>query len=96
MIRSFGNKTAEDIFNGDNTKDARKLPRILWNSAARKLDQINAAIQLTDLKVPPGNKLEALKGDLVGRHSIRINDQYRITFKWITGEAHEVKIEDYH
>jgi proteic killer suppression protein len=96
MIRSFGNKTAEDIFNGSNTKDARKLPNMLWNSTARKLDQINAAINLNDLRVPPGNRLEALKGDLTGYHSIRINDQYRITFKWINGDAHEVKVEDYH
>lgn len=96
MIRSFGNKTAEDIFNGDNTGESRRLPRVLWESAFRKLDQINAAIQLNDLKVPPGNKLEALKGNLAGYHSIRINDQYRIVFRWADGEAHGVKIEDYH
>jgi len=96
VIRSFGNKTAEDIFNGDNTKEARKLPNVLWALASRKLDQVNAAIQLNDLKVPPGNRLEALKGNLIGHHSIRINDQYRILFKWVNGEPHEVKIEDYH
>jgi proteic killer suppression protein len=96
VIKSFGNKTAEDIFNGDNTKEARKLPNALWNIAIRKLDQLNAAVSLNDLKIPPGNRLEALKGNLIGYHSIRINNQYRITFKWINGEAHEVKIEDYH
>lgn len=96
MIQSFGNKTAEDIFNGNNTKDARKLPNMLWDSAARKLDQINAAINLHDLRIPPGNRLEALRGSLASYHSIRINDQYRIVFKWINGHAHEVSIEDYH
>ena len=96
MIRSFGNKTAEDIFNGDNTKEARKLPRMLWNSASRKLDQVNAAFQLIDLKMPPGNRLEALRGNLVGHHSIRINDQYRIIFRWVDGDAHDVRIEDHH
>lgn len=83
MIKSFGNETARDIFNGDNTKDARKLPRNLWSVAIRKLDQLNAAFQLNDLRVPPGNRLEILRGDLAGYHSIRINDQYRIIFKWI-------------
>ena len=89
-------KKAEDIFNGSNTKEARKLPQTLWASAFRKLDQINAAFQLNDLKVPPGNRLEALKGNLSGHYSLRINDQYRIIFEWAKSEAHNVKIEDYH
>ena len=64
--------------------------------AARKLDLINAAHVLDDLKVPPGNRLEALKGDLKGKHSIRINGQWRIVFRWADGNAHEVAITDYH
>ena len=64
--------------------------------ALRKLDQIEASINLIDLRVPPGNRLETLKGDLVGKHSIRVNDQYRICFLWKTDGAHEVEITDYH
>lgn len=96
VIKSFGNETARDIFNGDNTKEARKLPRELWPVAVRKLDQLNAAISLIDLRMPPGNRLEALRGDLTGHHSIRINDQYRITFKWTDEGPERVKVVDYH
>ncbi len=96
VIHTFENSTAEDVFNGDNTRAARLLPRSLWDAAVRKLDQLNAAVDLTDLKVPPGNRLKALSGALVGFHSIRINDQYRIVFKWVKGEVFAVKIEDYH
>ena len=96
VIKSFGNVTAQDIFNGDNTKEARKLPRNLWSIAVRKLDQLNAAFQLSDLRIPPGNRLEILRGDLMGYQSIRINDQYRIIFKWTNDGPEEVKIVDYH
>ena len=96
VIKSFGNDTAQDIYNGDNTKEARKLPRNLWSIAARKLDQLNAAFQLSDLRIPPGNRLEILRGDLAGYHSIRINDQYRILFKWNEDGPERVKIVDYH
>jgi proteic killer suppression protein len=96
VIKSFGNETARDIFNGDSTKEARKLPRNLWSIAVRKLDQLNAAFQLSDLKIPPGNRLEILKGDLAGLHSIRINNQYRIVFKWTEDGPERVKIIDYH
>lgn len=97
MIRSFGDKATEDIFDGRNSADARRaLPRDLWKLAGQKLDQINAAIVLDDLRVPPGNRLEALRGDRHGQHSIRINDQYRICFKWNDQEAEAVEIVDYH
>lgn len=96
MIKSFGNDTARDIFDGSNTKAARKLPRDLWPIAVRKLDQLNAAFQLSDLRVPPGNRLEVLRGDLAGHHSIRINDQFRIVFKWTDDGPERVKIVDYH
>jgi len=97
VIESFGNQATEDIFNGINSVAARKrLPRDLWNVAFRKLDQIDSAVQLTDLRVPPGNRLESLKGDRSGQQSIRINDQYRICFKWTDLGAEQVEIVDYH
>ena len=72
------------------------MPRQLWNVAARKLDQIDAAAALDDLRVPPGNRFEALKADRLGQFSIRINNQYRICFKWSKSGAVEVEIVDYH
>lgn len=98
MILSFANRGTEDIFDGRNSVDARKLlPRTLWNVAFRKFDQIDSAGHLDDLKVPPGNRLEPLKGDRNGQHSIRINDQYRICFIWTrSGDAENVEIVDYH
>ena len=96
MIRSFGDKATEDIWNGDNTAAARRIPREIWKAAYRKLDMIRAAYELGDLRIPPGNRLERLKGNLKDYHSIRINDQYRILFKWEHGAADEVEIADYH
>ena len=97
MIQSFKNIGSEDIYNGRNSSDARRLlPRQLWNVAARKLDQIDAAVALDDMHVPPGNRFEALNADRLGQHSIRINDQYRICFKWSESGAEEVEIVDYH
>lgn len=87
----------EDIFDGIDSKDARKTcPINLWNVATRKLDQLNAAISLNDLRVPPGNRLEALQGSLSGQHSIRINDEYRLCFIWLEQGASAVEIIDYH
>lgn len=97
MIVSFKNVGADDIFNGRNTKDARKAcPRSLWKVAARKLDQLDSVVALEELKVPPGNRLEALSGDRQGEYSIRINDQYRVCFKWSEAGPFEVEITDYH
>src|SRR5688572_17710673 len=97
VIGSFGNKGTEDIFNGVNSTDARRLlPRNLWNIAFRKLDQLDSAVQLDDLRVPPGNRLESLKGDRKGQHSIRINDQFRICFRWSEARPENVEIVDYH
>ena len=96
MILSFGDKATEDIFNGDNTRDARTVPAVLWKTAFRKLDMLNAARELKDLSSPPGNRLESLKRELAGFHSIRINDQYRIIFKWAGNGAANVRIRDYH
>lgn len=97
MIESFSDKCTDDIFNGINSTDARRrLPRELWKIAARKLDQIDSAVTLDDLKIPPGNRLEALKGDRTGQYSIRINDQFRICFEWKDFDAYNVEIVDYH
>jgi len=97
MIRSFKNKATEDIFNGINSKEARRAcPQNLWRVAARKLDQIDSVERLSDLRIPPGNQLEALKDDREGQYSIRINRQYRICFYWEETGAQEVEIVDYH
>jgi len=96
MILSFRNQATEDIYHGSDSKAARSVPQGLWKVAVRKLDMINAAHVLGDLKVPPGNRLEALKGKWKGSHSIRINDQYRIVFLWTDGNAKDVGIVDYH
>ena len=96
MIVGFGDEATEDVFHGDNTKAARRIPTVVWNTASRKLDMLNAAHELRDLAVPSGNRLEALHGDLAGHHSIRINDQFRIVFRWKDGNAHDVRIRDYH
>jgi proteic killer suppression protein len=96
MIRSFADTATADIFNGDDTRAARTIPKSVWGAARRKLDILNAANDLRDLRAPPANRLEALKGDLIGRHSIRVNDQYRLVFVWKGGGADEVQICDYH
>jgi proteic killer suppression protein len=97
VIRGFGDQGTKDIFDGKNTAAARRLcPRSLWSVAYRKLDQLDSAADMIDLRVPPGNRLEALKGSWKGFHSIRINDQYRICFIWTDAGADEVQIVDYH
>ncbi len=97
MIGSFKDGGTEDIFDGRSTKKARKAcPQDLWRVARRKLDQMNQAADLDDLRVPPGNRLEPLTGDREGQHSIRINDQYRVCFVWAGDRAEEVEIVDYH
>ena len=97
MIVSFANQATEDIFDAEDSKVARKTcPQQLWKIAMRKLDALNQAAELKDLRAPPGNRLEALKGDRQGQHSIRINDQYRICFTWTDDGPAEVEIVDYH
>ncbi|NJL51994.1 MAG: plasmid maintenance system killer protein [Hydrococcus sp. SU_1_0] len=97
MIVSFKNQATEDIFDSKNSKAARKLcPPSLWSTARRKLDQLNAVTILEELTIPPGNRLETLKGDRKGKYSIRINQQYRICFTWRQQSAREVEIVDYH
>ena len=93
MIVGFGNKETERIWNGIVSK---KLPREIQDVARRKLRMINNSIDITDLRIPPANRLEKLKGDLKEFYSIRINNQWRIIFKWGNGNAFEVEIVDYH
>lgn len=93
MIKTFNCKETEKLFNG---KFIKKLPTGIQRPALRKLKILDAATILDTLKVPPGNRLEALKGDRNGQHSLRINDQWRICFTWSQGDAFEVEIIDYH
>jgi proteic killer suppression protein len=96
MIISFGNRLAKDLVEDITTKDTRGFPKGLRIAARRKLNILHAARAVQDLKIPPGNRLEALKGEFKGRFSIRINDQWRITFEFLDGQASDVKVEDYH
>jgi proteic killer suppression protein len=96
MIRTIADDTTTDIWNGVNSKAARRVPRALWPVIRRKLDQIDAVTQLAELRVPPGNRLHALSGDLAGHHAIRVNDQYRVIFRFEGHDAHDVRCTDYH
>lgn len=96
MIETFGNALAEDLFDDRNSKAAKAFPPELHRAARRKLQYLHEAADLRDLKSPPGNRLEGLKGDLKGFHSIRINDQWRVVFRWSGGNAFDVQIVDYH
>ena len=92
MIQSFADKDTEELFNSENNRRFSAIARV----ALRKLIQINQARVLSDLAIPPGNRLEALRGDLAGYHSIRINDQWRIVFQWTDSGPGQVAIMDYH
>ena len=97
MIQTFADEGTCDIYVGTDSKAARRaLPKPLWSVARRKLHWIDAAASVDALRMPPGNRLEALKGDRAGTCSVRINDQYRITFRFEEGNAYEVRCEDYH
>ena len=96
VIESFADEAGADLFRERNTRAARRIPRELWRGVQRKLKVIDAAGRLDDLAVPAGNRLELLKGNQAGRHSIRVNERYRITFRWENGDAYEVRVEDYH
>jgi toxin HigB-1 len=97
VIQSFKEAGTEDIFNGVNSRAARRTcPESLWKTAARKLDQLDSVSALDELRIPPGNRLEALAGARQGQHSIRINDQYRVCFTWTALGPDAVEIADYH
>ena len=97
MIASFRDRGTEDVFDGRGSRAARRTcPQSVWPIARRKLDQLNRVTDVRDLAIPPGNRLERLKGDREGQYSIRINDQFRVCFQWETESAYEVEITDYH
>jgi len=96
MIRTLGDEATRDIWNGLNTKAARRIPKLIWPAVRRKLDQIDSVMTLEALTVPPGNRLHALSGDLVGYYAIRVNDQYRIVFRFTDRDAFDVRCTDYH
>ena len=94
MIKSFGDRITEDLYNGISSAKVRRLPPEVRELALYKLDTLNAVIALKELRSPPGNRLEALKGDFAGFYSIRINKQWRIVFRWQGSEAFDVQIID--
>ena len=96
MIVSFGDRATEDLYHNRPTSRARRFPQDVVGVALVKLDVLNGAAAVLDLTSPPGNRLEALKGDLKGSHSIRVNDQWRIVFRWESNNAHDVRLMDYH
>jgi proteic killer suppression protein len=96
MIVSFGDRAIEDLYHGRSTVRARRFPAEIVAPALIKLDLLNAAHRLFDLAAPPGNRLEALKGNLKGLHAIRVNDQWRLVFRWTSDSAHDVRLMDYH
>ena len=96
MIRSFADDATRDIWNGVNSKAARRLPRTIWPVMRRKLDRLDAVTHLEDLRVPPGNRLHALSGDKADHHAIRVNEQYRLVFRFDAHDAHDVRCTDYH
>jgi proteic killer suppression protein len=96
VILSYGDEATRDVHVGIDSKAARRFGAAVRAAAQRKLDLIGAAAEIRDLAVPPGNRLERLKGDLAGRYSIRVNDQFRIVFRFEGGNATDVRITDYH
>ena len=96
MIKSWADKATEHLYHGTDSKPARAFDRAIWSVIARKLDLVNAAHSIQDLRAPPGNKLHALKGAQKGRYAIRVNDQFRLTVRFAEGDAYDVRCEDYH
>jgi len=96
VIVSFADATTAEIYHGSDTKAARKLPREIWTRVQKRLDLLNACTSVEDLRIPPANRLEKLRGDLAGFYSIRVNDQYRVGFRLVAGHCHDVRCTDYH
>jgi proteic killer suppression protein len=96
MIVSFGDEATADLYHNRQTSRVRRFPHDILSRAIRKLDVLNAAHRLIDLRSPPGNRLEALSGDWDGYHSIRVNQQWRLVFRWQENNAHDVQLIDYH
>jgi proteic killer suppression protein len=96
VIASFGDRATGDLYHGRPTARSRRFPRDVVDAALVKMDSLNGAASMLDLRSPPGNRLEVLKGDLKGWHSIRVNDRWRLIFRWQGNEAHKVRLTDYH
>lgn len=96
MIRSFGDRRTDDLFHGRDTSRTRRLPVQVVERARVKLDMLHAAEALRDLRAPPGNRLEPLRGGWAGWSSIRVNEQWRLVFRWGDGDAHDVRLVDHH
>ena len=96
MIASFGDQATSDLYHGVQSRRARAFPADVVPVALRKLDMVNAARTLLDLRSPPGNRLERLRGNWRGFHSVRVNEQWRVIFRWAEGAAHDVRLLDYH
>lgn len=96
MIISFGDDATAALYHGKEVGRVRRVPPGIISVALRKLDMLNAAYRLNDLREPPGNRLELLKGDLAGYYSIRVNDRWRIIFRWADNNVHDVSLADYH
>ena len=96
MIVSFGDRQSEALYDGESGKAIRKFPANIRGVSKRKLDLLNAVTVLAELRSPPGNRLESLRGNLTGFHSFRVNNQWRIVFRWVDGDAHSVRVIDYH
>jgi proteic killer suppression protein len=96
MIASFGERATEDLYHGRSTARARRFPRDVFDAALVRMDSLNGAASMLDLRSPPGDRLEALTGELKGWHSIRVNDQWRLVFRWQGNDAHKVRLTDYH
>lgn len=96
MIVSFADRATEALYHGEKAGLARRFPAAIRAASLRKLDMLNAAHLLHDLRSPPGNHLEALRGNLAGRHSIRVNEQWRLVFRWTEAGPAEVRLTDYH
>jgi len=96
VIRSFGDKRSADLYHGRRSRAVQRLATVLVARTQRKLDMMEAAVRLDDLRSPPGNRLEALGGDRKGWHSVRVNDQWRLVFRWMDGAVEDVTFMDYH
>ena len=96
MIASFRDRALESFYYRGPGRKSRRIPADLYAAIRRKLDRLNAATDLNDLRVPPGNRLEALRGERQGAYSIRVNDQWRIVFRWKDDAPHDVELTDYH
>jgi len=96
VIVGFGDRATEALYHGEGGRAVRKIPPDVRRAALRKLDMLDAARRLEDLRSPPGNRLELLRGDLAGFYSIRVNDRWRVVFRWLDGDVDRVSVVDYH